>query len=234
MTHRWAVLLGALTVVAFLFRHDHGLYIGAGSLAAILFASWPDGTRALVRRAVVFAVAVAVCLLPWAVFVQYHVGLIDYLEPGLEFSRAEAEATVIRSLPPFDFGGGPVAMRTNLEVWLFYLFHAMPVVSLGIAWSRARRGRERWAGESAGVAAIAVMAIVMNFGFIRTPLAARLPDAGAPAAMLGAWLIGLAFDVRLLAARRMAIGAAAAIFLATALAVSVVADVPGNSIAPVC
>ena len=104
----------------------------------------------------------------------------------------------------------------------------MPVVSLGIAWWRARSGRERWTSESAGVAAIAVMAIVMNLGFIRTPLAARLPDAGAPAAMLGAWLIGLAFEVRGLTARRIAIGATAAVFLLTAQAVSVVADVPGE------
>ena len=105
----------------------------------------------------VFAAAVGACLLPWAVFVQYHVGLVEYLKPGLEFSRAEAEATVIRSLPWLDRSGGPVATQINWEVWLFYLFHAMPVIALGIAWWRARRGNERWVGESAGVAAIAVM-----------------------------------------------------------------------------
>jgi hypothetical protein len=228
MSHPRVVLLAALTVVAFLFRHDHGLYIGAGSLAVIVFASWRDGAQALVRRPAVFAAAVAAYLLPWAVFVHYHVGLVEYLKPGLEFSRAEAEATVIRSLPWLDRSGGPVATQINWEVWLFYLFHAMPVIALGIAWWRARRGNERWVGESAGVAAIAVMAIVMNLGFIRTPLMARLPDAGAPAAMLGAWLIGLAFDVRRLTARRIAIGAAAAGFLLTARAVAVVADVPGE------
>src|SRR5262245_63438417 len=63
-----------------------------------------------------------------------------------------------------------------------------PYTTLFRSW-RGRGGLERWSGESAGVAAIAVMAIVMNLGFIRTPLTARLPDAGAPAAMLGAWLI---------------------------------------------
>ena len=228
MTQPRAALLGALTVVAFLFRHDHGLYIGAGSFAAILFASWHEGARTLVRRSVAFGAGAAIMLLPWAVFVQYHVGLLDYFGPALEFSRAEAEATVIRSFQMFDFGGGARATQINLEVWLFYLFHAMPFVSLGIALSRARRGRDRWVGESAGVAAIAVMAIVMNFGFIRTPLVARLPDAGAPAAMLGAWLIGLAFYVRPIPVRRIAIGAAAAVFLLTALAISVVADVPGE------
>ena len=71
---------------------------------------------------------------------------------------------MIRSLPWLDRSGGPVATQINWEVWLFYLFHAMPVIALGIAWWRARRGDERWVGESAGVAAIAVMAIVMNLG----------------------------------------------------------------------
>jgi hypothetical protein len=222
------VLLGALTVVAFLCRHDHGIYIGAGSLAVIVFASWRDGQRVLVRRSATFAAAIGVLLLPWAIFVQYHVGLIEYLRPGLEFSRAEAEATVFRSLPWFDRSGGPVATQINWEVWLFYLFYAMPVGSMIIAGWRAYRGRERWPGESAAVAAIAVMTIVMNLGFIRTPLMARLPDAGAPAAMLGAWLIGLAFAVPARTPRLIAVATAVAIFLLTAQAISVVADVPGE------
>jgi hypothetical protein len=72
------------------------------------------------------------------------------------------------------------------------------------------------------------MAIVMNLGFIRTPLTARLPDAGAPAAMLGAWMIGVAFDARATTIRRVALTVAAAIFVLTARAVSVVGDVPGE------
>jgi hypothetical protein len=228
MTHPRVVLLAALTVVAFLFRHDHGLYIGVGSLAAIVFASWSSGARFLARRVGTFAAVVVTLLLPWAVFVQSYVGLLEYLRPALEFSRAEAEGTVLRSLPRLDLSGGPVATQINWEVWLFYLFYEIPVASIVIAWWRARRGRERWPGESAAVAALAVMAIVMNLGFIRTPLMARLPDAGAPAAMLGAWLIGLAFEVRLLSARRIAIAASAAVFLLTARAVAVVADVPSE------
>src|SRR5262245_51459600 len=72
------------------------------------------------------------------------------------------------------------------------------------------------------------MAIVMNLGFIRTPLTARLPDAGAPAAMLGAWLIGVAFDARATMIRRVALTAAAVVFVLTAKAVSLVGDVPGE------
>jgi hypothetical protein len=228
MTHRRAVLLAALTVVAFLFRHDHGVYIGAGSLVAVVLGSAREGAQPTVRRGAIFAVGVLLFVLPWAIFVQYQAGFIDYFTPALEFSRAEAEGTMLRSLPWIDRTGGPVATQANWEGWLFYLFYAIPLGSLWLAWSRARSGRERWAGESAGIAAVAVMAIAMNVGFLRTPLAARLPDAGAPAAILGACLLGAAFDVRATALRRVALGVAAAVFVLTAQAVSVVADVPGE------
>jgi hypothetical protein len=228
MSRPCLVLLGALTAAAFLFRHDHGLYIGAGALAAIVFASWGDGVRVVVRRVSTFAAAATVPLLPWAIYVQSFVGLTEYLKPALEFSRAEAEATVLRSLPWIDRSGTAVAAQINWEVWLFYLFYAVPAGSIIIAWWRARRGLERWPGESAGVAAIAAMGVVMNLGVIRTPLMARLSDAIVAPAMLGAWLIGLAFDVRPTVARRMAIAAAAVMFALTARAVSVVADVPGE------
>jgi hypothetical protein len=227
LTQTRLVLLGALIVTAFLFRHDHGLYVGAGSFAAVVFASWSHGGRVVVRRVAIVAATAIVLLLPWAIFVQSSVGLIEYLRPALEFSRAEAEGTVLRSLPWFDLSG-TVAAPIDWEVWLFYLFYAIPIGSLGMAWWRARRGIEKWPGESAGVAAIAVMALVMNLGFIRTPLIARLPDAVVPPALLGAWLIGLAFDARPTMARRLAIAAATVLCAVTAAAVAVVADVPGE------
>jgi hypothetical protein len=228
MTNRRAVLLAALTVVAFLFRHDHGLYIGAGALFAVIQSSAGEGVRVVGTRSMIFAATAGALLLPWAIFVQYHAGLADYLAAALEFSRAEAEGTVLRSLPWFDLSGSAAAARMNWEVWLFYLFHLIPVFSLGLAWLRARGGRERWPGEAAGVAALAVTALVMNLGFIRTPLSARLPDAAAPAVMLGAWLLGTAFDARATMIRRIALAAAAVIVALTGRAVSVVADVPGE------
>jgi hypothetical protein len=223
LTRGRAVLLAALTVVAFLFRHDHGLYIGAGGLVAVVLASWRDGIGTVRDRNAVFGIALLVFVLPWVIFVQYNVGLLAYIKPGLEFSRAEADATVLRALPRIDLSAG--MSQPNLEVWLFYLFHALPLLSLCAAWWRARAGRERWQGESAGVAAVAVMAIAMNLGFLRSPLVARLPDAAAPAAILGAWLIGLTWRVQLPALRRAAEGTAIALVLITAWAITVVASV---------
>ena len=212
--------LAALTVVAFLFRHDHGLYIGAGSLALIVFASLRDGVRAAVTRPIVFGLALAGLLLPWAIFVQYEVGLIAYFKAGLEFSRAEAEGTVLRALPRFDMAA-PLLGEVNLQVWLFYVFHALPFVAIAIACWRALRGRVQWKGESAAVCAIGLMAIAMNLGFIRTPLAARLPDAIVPAAILGAWLMASAWRVP----RAVAVIMSTLLLLVTTWAVVVMADV---------
>ncbi|HKE83305.1 MAG TPA: hypothetical protein VKB50_06110 [Vicinamibacterales bacterium] len=223
LTTRRIVMLAAFTVVAFLFRHDHGLYIGAGSLALVVLASWQDGLKVLVLRIGVFVGALAVLLMPWALYVQHYVGLVGYFQPGLEFSRAEAEGTVLRALPRFGFGG-PLFGQANLEVWLFYVFETIPFACLVTLWFRLWRGQHRWSAESAAVTAVSVMAIAMNLGFLRTPLAARLPDAVVPAAVLGSWLLGLAWRRRGSRAR-LAWAVSAFVLASSAWAIVVVADV---------
>src|SRR5215510_16434399 len=66
MTNLRAVMLAALAVVAFLFRHDHGLYIGVGSAIAVVLASPRDDVRVVVRRTMIFAATAVLLLLPWA------------------------------------------------------------------------------------------------------------------------------------------------------------------------
>lgn len=84
-------LAAAVTAIAFLFRHDHGAYIGVASAVAILLASRGGGWRPLMRRIGHFAGAVAVLCAPWLGFVAYHQGLAEYVASGLAFSRAESE-----------------------------------------------------------------------------------------------------------------------------------------------
>jgi hypothetical protein len=179
--------LAALTVCAFLFRHDHGLYIGVGALAAVVAGRWRSGVRAAASAGGGLALLVGLMLLPWAVFVQHYLGLAEYFRTALYFSRSEAEATLLRGLPELDPGGSFVS-RENSSVLLFYLFHALPLVAVATALRRVWTGRETWPRESGAVIAIALMATVANFGFLRMPLVARVPDAVAPASVLLAWL----------------------------------------------
>ena len=62
-------------------------------------------------------------------------------------------------------------------------------------WRRVTR-RERWAGESVAVGAIALIGLALDASFLRNPLETRLADATVPACLLGAWLLGLAWTMK--------------------------------------
>lgn len=78
-----AAALGITTAVAFLFRHDHGVYIGI--LAVIVFglarAAVPASrkVRAMGAESAVYTGAAALLLLPWLVMVQRSEGVPEYV-----------------------------------------------------------------------------------------------------------------------------------------------------------
>ena len=318
-------LAGAALLIAsaFLFRHDHGLYIGVASAAAVALAMRSAAPVLVLRRVAALTAIVAALLLPWALFVQFNGGLAAYFRSGIEFSRAEAVRTRLVSAPRFRVSpdGGLVRLRpverrlarvqwnadvtdaerraleqrhgleaafkredtwhylvvdptpeglraladdprvtdttglgriirprweelaerlsparieltpgheaANAEAWLVYLFRALPVLCALAAFRRLRSRRERWAGESAAVIAISLLAVLVNAGFIRDALKVRLPDAIVPAALLGAWLLGIAFSrfsPRPFARATVRVFALAIVAL-TAAAIAQVADV---------
>ncbi len=87
---RRLVALGAWTAVAFLFRHDHGVFVGlsCGVLLLAHTAGKPPGTT--VRALALYGGAIVLTLLPWAVYVQASTGLAEYLRSAINFSRVEA------------------------------------------------------------------------------------------------------------------------------------------------
>ena len=84
------VILAGCTALAFLFRHDHGLYIGAAVVLTLFLRHWQDGRPDLSRAMTSFALVTALVLSPYLLFIQVHGGLAAYLGTGLEFSRNEA------------------------------------------------------------------------------------------------------------------------------------------------
>jgi 4-amino-4-deoxy-L-arabinose transferase-like glycosyltransferase len=111
---RWwrSTLLGAIAGVAFLFRHDHGLYIGIGAAVAVAIAS-RSARQLLLRNMTALVAGAAVLALPWLVYVQCYQGLGSYLRSGLEFSRAEAAVSRMDRLPRFTLSpaGGLLRLR---------------------------------------------------------------------------------------------------------------------------
>ncbi len=186
------VAAAVLTAVAFLMRHDHGVFIGVACAAAIVLSA--SGVIEAGRRFGLFAAIVAVLLTPWAAWVQYYQGLIQYFQMGIAVSRREADISLLRDLPQLHPADG--LTTANVHAWLYYLFWILPIACLALAaWRRITR-REQWPGESVAIAAIVILGVALDATFLRNPLETRLADATVPAALLGAWLLGLAWRMK--------------------------------------
>lgn len=184
------LLMAAIVAVGFLFRHDHGLFIGVAAAVCVALASREEGWRNGAKRVAVLTVSTAAFLLPWALFVALNGGLVAYFQGGLEYSRGEADATALTTLPRLTLMS-PINSAANAEAWLFWLFWTLPPLCGGIACRRLLRREERWPTEGAVVVALAVLATLVNASFLREALQVRLPDAIVPAALLGAWALGV-------------------------------------------
>jgi hypothetical protein len=86
-------LVALWTAVAFLIRHDHGVYVGLGAAALIAIAHWPGGATHVIRRGVEYGVMTLVWLTPYLGYVQYQQGLVAYFRTGLAISGSEANRT---------------------------------------------------------------------------------------------------------------------------------------------
>jgi hypothetical protein len=285
-SRRHVLLMGALVAVAFLLRHDHGLYIGIAGAVCVAVASHTEGWRVMARRVALLTGSAAAFLLPWILFVALNGGLGGYFQTAMEFARAEANASNLKSWPRLSLVPGqpllglerpnrplvqvewtldtsdatrqaleqrygieyvregdstrvyymhdpseaiiraladdphvagtaglgrvlrpawreflasvsPLRLApalhspANADTWLFWLYWTLPLACCIIAARRLFLARERWPGQSAVVIALAVLAILVNAGFLRDILRTRLPDAVVPVALLAAWALGL-------------------------------------------
>ena len=71
------IALAVVTVVAFLFRHDHGVYIGLATLALLAILHWPNPRRVVMAVAEYSSITLLL-MLPFLIFVQSTVGLLRY------------------------------------------------------------------------------------------------------------------------------------------------------------
>jgi len=173
--------LALTVVVAFLFRHDYGAYVGVGALVALFLAPWTT-LRQIAVRIGVFGGLIALFLVPYAISIGGPGAFVQSLVSFIEYGRRHSART-------------PVAMQAldwGPEAQLFWGFHALPIVACVIL------AIDRWRGRASDlllVAPLAAMAVIANILLIRDPLSARLPDAVVPAALLAAWVAGRAWQV---------------------------------------
>ena len=204
-------LIAVSVAVAFLFRHDHGIFLGIAAVLTVMLAPGAAGAAQAWRRPLALAALVLALTLPYLVYVEAYLGLGQYLAAGLEYSRREA-------LRQGHIWPNPFTSDQPLQAALLYELHVIPVIALvAVLASRGAADARRFAALAVPCA---VMAIPFNFSVIRDPLVGRMQDAIVPAVVLGALLVQRAWHVAP-PRRLMARGAAAA--AAVLLAASVVA-----------
>jgi hypothetical protein len=94
-------LLAGVTALAFLLRHDHGVYIGIASVAFLALLHWPGfagGVRPLASAVGLYVGVTTVLVLPFLVFIQSVAGVPRYFA-GLT-SQAREVTTLRLNAPP--------------------------------------------------------------------------------------------------------------------------------------
>ena len=198
-TRRFSVAL--ITAVAFLFRHDHGAFVAAG-MALLLVALTDVPWRARLRHGVVYGSLVVALLSPYLLFLQLNGGVVPYFESAASWADRDRDRAPVVWPGLFDnpegvsdaAQDGPLLARAraiahdNRVAWLFYMMAVLPFVSLAALAASRQAFRPDWPRAGAKLAVVAGLGVVLNVGFLRSPLAARLADPSVPHAILIAWL----------------------------------------------
>jgi hypothetical protein len=100
-THRNLLIVGLVAAVAFLFRHDLGLFVGVASAVTVAAVHWNGGLSPLLRRLTLYAMSAAVLIVPFFLFIQASGGILKYFGTGIEYSRQEADRSRLGARPAF-------------------------------------------------------------------------------------------------------------------------------------
>jgi hypothetical protein len=168
-----AAAVGLVSDAAFLFRHDHGIYIGIGAVFAFVLARVVNpglrGWQSSAREVVAFTVAAAVPLLPWAIVVQRNEGLVEYVRARAAWGDTQAPAglayLVLHDFNPASIiAVGGLPSREAGQHWLLQLTLLLPLVVLvraAIDIVTRRRNEQALSLETARTILTAAMAVIV-------------------------------------------------------------------------
>lgn len=197
--------LAVVTAVGFLFRHDHGVFT-ALAVGALLLSLTHLPWRERVRHAGIYGALVLALLAPYLIFVQMNGGIGEYISQASAWAARDRDRAPVIWPGLFDNPDGiseaarsgsgltraVAVVRDNEIAWLYYLELVLPFVALSILGMTHAGGRSRWPHASAKIGTAILLGIVLDAGFLRSPLAARLADPSVPLAILIAWLAAVA------------------------------------------
>jgi hypothetical protein len=198
---RRALIVAVVTAAGFMLRHDHGAFVGVGMLVLLLSLRGMRWTERL-RHALVYGGLVLALLSPYLVFLQANGGVVPYFRSASAWAeRDRGRAEVVwpglfdnpEGVSAAAVEGSPVqrlraTYHDNRVAWLYYMMLALPFACL-VVLALGRDGfRAGWPQATAKLVMVIVLGTVLNAGFFRHPLAARLADPSVPHAVLIAWL----------------------------------------------
>ena len=137
-------LMAAVTALAFLMRHDHGVYIAFMVVCFLGLCEW--GGAQFWRRLGLYAGITASLLLPFLVFVQTTAGLVSYVGGSRPQVGSIASSLSSRLIVPV-----PVKIDLSAPLW-----EVAPAGPVNVRWAEGvedatRRDREVRYGLTAGV-----------------------------------------------------------------------------------
>jgi hypothetical protein len=174
--------LAAWTGIAVLFRHDLGVYAGAGVGAALLVAhatDWRQTGRVIAQ----YAVALVTLMSPYVLFVEWTEGVGEHLHEAIEFAKGEAHQRFITP-PAFPFwsNGSTSWGQMDSAVFLFYAAYALAVLCAVLLARLKERRRAQDPVAAAGLTMLLMYLLIV----LRHPIDSRIQDVAALLAINGA------------------------------------------------
>ena len=216
-----AVWVALWTAVAFLFRHDLGVFVATAAAAAIVVVHGAD-RRTLARHILTCTSIGLVAVAPFLLFVQATVGVDEYLRETRQFAASDAHQflTGLSALPsPADPSWTPQHFGTLL-VALAYL-----LVPLATTVAAIRRDALSPATRATITAAVMLL-LLYDVVIVRHPLLARIRDAAALLPFVAVWTAFELTRVRPVLWRVAGTAAAAVVLMTTWTSVWVFMEVP--------
>jgi hypothetical protein len=147
-------------------------------------------------------VLVVALLSPYLLFIQLNGGIASYFRTAAAWAERDRDRAPVVWPGLFDNPDGisdaarsddlaarsVATVRDNWVAWMFYGELVLPFVALFVLWLSPNGFRPGWPNAPAKLGTVAALAIMLNVGFLRSPLAARLADPSVPHAILMAWL----------------------------------------------
>lgn len=178
--------LAAWIIVAFLLRHDVGVYAALGGTAGVALSH--RTLAAGVRAGGTLAATVLLLLLPYFAFLSWGGGVVEHVRGAFEYGKAEW-VQLRFPWPTFTFGAAESGAAlpwsdTDSAAFFFYAAYALPfVVVLLLAQARYRDDVVVRSGLGAATALMVPYVAII----LRHPLVTRVQDLAALYAVLGAW-----------------------------------------------